>query len=82
MRPINFKEQNTMYAAKQEPYLPLPAFRHKDGWECVESCWGLTFIERIKLLFTGCVWVSMPTFGKPLTPVKLSIDKPDFNPIP
>ena len=79
MKPVEFKEQNRTFAKDQEPYLPLPAYQHLDDWKCVSSCWGMNFIQRIKVLFTGKVWVSIPTFGKPLTPVKLSIDKPDFN---
>lgn len=79
MKPIRFKEENIVYAKNQDPYLPLPAFKHKDDWKCVSSCWGIGFIERLKVLVTGRIWVSMPTFGKPLTPVKLSIDRPNFN---
>lgn len=79
MKPIKFDEQHTTYAENQEPYLPLPSFKHSDDWKCVSSCWGCGFTERLKFLFTGKIWVTMPTFGKPLNPVKLSIDKPDFN---
>ncbi len=76
MKPVNFKEYTTIYAKNQEPYLPLPAFQHKDDWQCVSSCWGLSFMERVKLLFIGRMWVTMPTFGKPLTPVRLSVNNP------
>lgn len=79
MKPIEFKEQSTVFAKDQKPYLPLPAFEHKDDWQCVTSCWGLNFIERIKVLFTGKVWMTMPRFGKPLNPVKLSIKEPDWS---
>lgn len=78
MKPAYFKEHNHVYAKNQEPYLPLPVFTHRDSWQCVSSCWDMTFIERLKVIFTGKVWVTMPTFGKPLTPVKLQIEKPDF----
>lgn len=79
MKPIAFSEANTVFATGQKEYLPLPAYQHKDNWKGVSSCWGLSLMERIKILFTGKVWVSMPTFGDPLTPIKLSINKPDFN---
>ena len=75
-KPIIFKEINRTFAKDQPPYLPLTAFQHQDDWLCVTSCWGLNFIERIKVLFTGKIWVSMPTFGKPLTPVKIDVNKP------
>lgn len=66
MKPINFKEQNVIYAENQPQYMPLPAFKN-DGGEVV-SCWKLSFIERIRILFTGKLWVSLMTFNKPLTP--------------
>ena len=78
MIPIKFREQNVVYAENQKPYLPLPSYKDNDSWECVTSCWGLGFKERIKILFTGKVWVTMPTFGKPLTPVMVEIDKPEM----
>ena len=78
MNPVKFKEQNCTFAENQEPYLPLPAFKHDDDWKCVSSCWGMNFLERMKVVFTGKIWVSMPTFGKPLTPVKVSTDKPQL----
>lgn len=76
MRPVNFKEQNVVYAENQEPYLPLPAYKHSDSWQCVTSCWGLDFKERLKVLFIGKVWLTMPTFTKPLTPAKIEVNKP------
>lgn len=79
MYPTEFKKQNCVYASDQPEYLPLPAFKHNDEWKCVSSCWKMTAWERIKVLFTGKVWVVMPTFGKPLTPVKLSIETPCWN---
>ena len=78
MKPIEFKEQSIVYAKNQPPYLPLPAFHHSDDWKCVTSCWGLSLKERFILLFTGKVWASLPTFGKPLTPLKLSVYKPEL----
>ena len=76
MKPIKFKEQNCVFAENQEPYLPLPAYRHNDDLACVSSCWGLSILERLKVLFIGKVWVTMPTFGKPLTPLKVESKNP------
>lgn len=78
MKPIKFPEALSIFGADQKEYLPLPAYRHKDDWLCVSSCWGMSLKERVKVLFTGKVWVTMPTFGKALTPVKISAHKPDF----
>ncbi len=68
MKPIEFPEQNCVYAKDQPEYLPLPVFRNiGPQGECV-SCWKLSFKERIRILFIGKLWVSLYTFNKPLTP--------------
>lgn len=76
MEPIKFRGMNATYAEHQEPYLPLPAYKHNDSWDCVSACWYLSFLERLKVLFTGRIYTTLPTFGKSLTPQKLSVDCP------
>lgn len=66
MKPIKFKEHNTVYAENQKEYLPLPVYKNKDG--IVTSCWKLNVLERIKTLFTGKVFISNMTFNNPLQP--------------
>jgi len=68
MKPIKFKEVNITYAENQSEYLPLPVFKNDSPHgECI-SCWQLSFKERIIILFTGKLWVSLMSFNKPLTP--------------
>lgn len=74
MKPISFKEQNCTIAKNQKEYLSLPAWKSKDG--IVISCWQLSFIERIKLLFTGRLWFKILTLNKPLQPQRPLIDHP------
>lgn len=77
MKPIKFKEQNIVYAENQEEYHTLPALKI-DGIEGqVVSCWKLSLSERIKVLFTGKIWMSLLCFNKPLTPSFLSTNKDD-----
>ena len=80
MKPIKFKEQNCTYAETQPEYLPLPAYRQidTDGIERVTACWKLSFGERIRILFTGKMWSSLYTFGKPLTPSFFTTKKSDL----
>jgi hypothetical protein len=66
MKPINFKESNCVYAKDQKEYLPLPVYKTKDGE--VTSCWKFSFFERIKILFTGKVYLTLLTFNNPLQP--------------
>jgi hypothetical protein len=76
MKPVHFPESNAIFAKDQPEYLPLPSFidpNDKNG--SVVFCWELTFKERLKLLFTGKVWVSIWTFKNPLQPSRLTINK-------
>jgi hypothetical protein len=75
MKPTTFKEQNVVYAKNQPEYIPLPAFKENSKRGEVVSCWKLSFIERIIVLFTGRVWLSLLSFNKPLTPSLLAVKK-------
>ena len=78
MKPIKFEEQNCTYAENQPEYLPLPAFRDpNDETGQVISCWSLSFAERLRILFTGKLWVSIMTFHQPLTPSFFTTKKSD-----
>ena len=74
MKPLYFNEQNVVYAKNQPEYLPLPSHLDKDG--IVTSCWGLSWKERIKALFTGVIYFQQMTFNKPLQPQKPSVENP------
>lgn len=72
MKPIEFKQQNCVFAKDQPEYQPLPALRLDTREGEVISCWRLSLRERIKILFTGKMWLSLTMFGKPLTPSFMS----------
>ena len=74
MKPVEFKGYNVTFAENQPEYLPLPAFKDKDGR--VTVCYRLNFWERIILLFVGNLWFQTSTFNKPLQPQKLSVRYP------
>jgi hypothetical protein len=77
MKPIKFPEHNIVYAEDQPEYLPLPVFKNNSPQgECV-SCWKLSFRERLRILWTGKLWVSLMTFNKPLTPSYFTTKKSD-----
>lgn len=77
MKPIDFKEQNVVLAENQPEYQSLPALKIEGHEGQVTSCWGLSFTERLRVLFTGKIWVSLLSFNKPLTPSFLSTRKED-----
>jgi len=74
MKPIVFKESNVTFAKDQKQYLPLPAFKNENGH--VISCWKLSLVERMKLLFTGKLWMNILSFNKPLSPILPSVKYP------
>ena len=74
MAPIEFTEQNVVFAKDQPEYLPLPAHRTEDGR--VFSCWKMTLLERVIVLFTGRIWFGTMPFGQPLQPQKIQVRSP------
>ena len=66
MTPRHFPEVNVTLGKGQAEYLPLPAYRAADGM--IVSCWTLSLWERVKVLFTGRLWLLQLTFGAPLQP--------------
>lgn len=72
MKPIKFKEANSIYAKDQPPYLPLPVHITTDG--VATSCWALTWKERVRVFFGAKIYWSQATFNVPLQPQRPSLD--------
>ena len=73
MTPIEFPEQTIVWAKNQPPYLPLPAYT--DTRETI-SCWRLTWRERLRVLWTGQLWLRQMNFGQALQPQAPCIESP------
>jgi len=78
MRAVKFNEVNVTAAENQPEYLPLPICKLGDENGTVVFCMKLSFLERLRVLFLGNVWVSLLTFNKPLTPSFLTTKKSDL----
>lgn len=77
MEPIKFKQANITFAENQEQYLPLPAYRDpNDPAGRVISCWGFSWWERFKILFTGKMFLTSLTFHQSLQPLLPEVDSP------
>lgn len=77
MQPLNFDGANVVFGAKQPEYIPLPAeYRGGKSGEIL-TCWELTPDELKRVQETGKLWLGVLTFGQPLQPVYLSVDKPE-----
>ena len=78
MKPIKFKQQNKIYAKDQKSYLPLPVYEDNEQGGRVFHCWKLSFIERIKVLFIGKLWIKVLNFHQPLQPIKPTVKNPFY----
>ena len=65
-----------VYAKDQPEYLPLPTRRTPDGE--VVTCWKLNWRARLSVMFGANFYLTMLTFNRPLTPVRVSVDKPRY----
>ena len=66
----------TPIAEHQDEYETLPAFRFGDQEGTVLSRWHLSWLERLRVLLTGDVYLFTMTFNRPLQPVLLQVEKP------
>jgi len=70
---VKFPECNVTYAENQPEYRPLPALKFEDGE--IITCWKPSIRERLKILFSGRIWLGVLTFNKPLQPLLMSANK-------
>ena len=63
------------YAKNQPPYIPLPTRAAEDG--TVVTCWQMTWRERLSVLLSGKLFLTLLTFNRPLQPVRLGVTKPE-----
>jgi len=76
MRPIEFAEMNATLAKDQAAYRPLPVFVEPEADGAMTSCWALSLRERLRVLVTGRIWLTVLTFNKPQQPVILRAEYP------
>lgn len=74
MIPIEFEQQNCVYAKDQPEYLPLPAHKKQDGE--VISCWKLNDKEIENIIKDKKLYISLLTFNQPLQPILISTTNP------
>ena len=77
MNVTKFLGCNTVYAKDQPQYYPLPCMKLGGPEGQIITCWKITLRERIRVLFTGEVWLSVLTYGKPLQPLHMQVGLPE-----
>ena len=76
LKPRKFKEMNVTLAEAQPEYQPLPVYVRKPD-PLVISCWHVSFVQRLLLLFTGRIWLIVK--GRlPVHPVVLDCGRTVF----
>lgn len=61
------------FAKDQPQYSPLPARAVGDSQRTIITSWKLSWKEKLQLLWTGRVYLTILTFGKPLQPVRMDV---------
>lgn len=75
MEQISFKQTNNRLAENGKN--PIPVFAN-DNLGLVVSCWRPTFLERVKLLFTGRIYVCMMSSKKNVPATRLSVQESEI----
>jgi hypothetical protein len=79
MQPIEFPEQNVIFAKDQPEYLPLPAFVDlSTPTGRTVTMWELTEEEAQQVAQTRRLYIQQLTFRQPLQPILPSIDPPSL----
>ena len=60
----------TTFAAEQPEYKPLPAHVEPDG--TVTTRWHVGWMDRLRLLLVGDLWLQVLTLHQPLQPMSLT----------
>lgn len=78
MKLVHFKESNTPFDGNKGKKNAVGAFRDIYQPQVPTIvCWRMSIPERLYLLFTGRVWVSYMTYGKPLMSSLTTVYKSD-----
>ena len=76
MKAIKFPEANLVYAKNQKEYLELHVYKDPKNKKGIAiSCWKLSFMDIIRIIFSGKLWMSSMTFNKPFIPVAMTTKK-------
>jgi hypothetical protein len=72
-----FESEEVVYAKNQPEYIPLPALPVEDGTRIITR-WRFSWRERIRVLFSGDIYLWVLTFKGPLQPVMLDTEAPQL----
>lgn len=65
-----YEAEAVIFAKDQPEYIPLPA---NVRFPYVETKWKFSWVERLRVLLRGEMYLTVMTFGSPLQPLRLAI---------
>ena len=68
---------SVVFARDQKEYHPLPA---NTNGIYVETKWQLDEEECLEIFTTGHIWLTIKTFGQPLQPIRMGLDRMEKEP--
>jgi len=71
MKPIKFKESSGMFIGATNDIKPLPVYQNDDE---IISCWKVSLKDKLKILFSGKVWLHVK--GTTMPPVFINSSFP------
>ena len=76
MTPVisGYENEEVIFAKDQPQYKPLIALPVGDY---VITRWRLNWVERLRALFVGDLYLTVKTFNRPLQPIGMSLSKPE-----
>jgi hypothetical protein len=72
-----FEDHEVLIGKDNRLYKPLPAI-YVENDSRVVSRWRLSLRERLKVLFSGNIYIFIRTYGEPLQPISVGAEKPQL----
>lgn len=82
MKATNWDHSNCKIAENQDEYKTLHGLKLPGTEGYTITRWKLTFLERLRVLWTGIVWRNDMTFNRPFTPTFMSVHRKECYLIP
>ena len=78
MKPIKFKGENIFLEGDKGKSKSMNARIEKGETSLVISCWRLSFVDVMKIIFTKKIWLVVRTIKGDLHSCLISVNKKDF----
>ena len=80
MKPVKFKQCNSLIGEAQAEYDNIPAYRGDEKNGPLLICFELSEEEKKQVKETGCIWLMQYTYGQPMAPIAPTLLEKDNMP--